>query len=107
MKFKNGSDKDEYWQAHKNINRHGYRVGVSINYEIFDGGRKDSQIKRQEIINEKLKLQSQSEKLKFQKEKRDIMDFLAIKENLQNSLKAINNQSKKIKNNISRLNKIG
>ena len=102
-----GSDKDEYWQAHKNINRHGYRVGVSINYEIFDGGRKDSQIKRQEIINEKLKLQSQSEKLKFQKEKRDIMDFLAIKDNLQNSLKAINNQSKKIKNNISRLNKIG
>ena len=102
-----GSDKDEYWQAHKNVNRHGYRVGVSINYEIFDGKRKDSQIKRQEIINEKLKLQSQSEKLKFQKEKRDIMDFLAIKDNLQNSLKAINNQSKKIKNNISRLNKIG
>ena len=41
------------------------------------------------------------------KEKRDIMDFLAIKDNLQDSLKAINNQSKKIKNNISRLNKIG
>ena len=95
------------FKKHKNINRHGYRVGVSINYEIFDGKRKDSQIKRQEIINEKLKLQSQSEKLKFQKEKRDIMDFLAIKDNLQNSLKAINNQSKKIKNNISRLNKIG
>ena len=35
------------------------------------------------------------------------MDFLAIKDNLQDSLKAINNQSKKIKNNISRLNKIG
>ena len=102
-----GSDTDSYTKAHKDTHAHGYRVGLSINYEIFDGGRKNSQIKKQEIINKKLEFEKQNQKLKFQKEQRDIMGFLETKNELEKTLSAINNESQKIKNSVSRLNSVG
>ena len=102
-----GSDTDSYTKAHKDTHRHGYRVGLSMSYEIFDGGKKNSQIKKQEIINKKLELQKQNQKLKFQKEQRDIMDFLETKSQLEATLSALQNESIKIKNSVSRLNQAG
>ena len=71
-----------------------------------NGGKKRFTDKKTRDNKWKTKTPKPKRKAQIQKEKRDIMDFLAIKDNLQNSLKAINNQSKKIKNNISRLNKM-
>ena len=58
-------------------------------------------------MNKKLEFEKENEKLKFQKEQREIMDFLSIKDSLENSLKAITNETNRVKSYISRLNSAG
>jgi len=102
-----GSDRDDYRQSLDNTERHGYRVGVSFNWEIFDGGRRKANIDKQKTRNQMLEFQKQDEKLRYEKEIKDISVFLENEKDMRENLNELYNDTTKAKNYIARLNESG
>ena len=102
-----GSDRDDYRQSLDNTERHGYRVGVSFNWEIFDGGRRKANIDKQTARNQMLEFQKQDEKLKYEKQIKDISVFLENEKDMRENLNELYSDTTKAKNYIARLNESG
>lgn len=102
-----GSDRDDYRQSLDNTARHGYRVGVSFNWEIFDGGRRKANIDKQKTRNQMLEFQKQDEKLRYEKQIKDIEVFLENEKDMRENLNELYNDTTKAKNYIARLNESG
>lgn len=102
-----GSDRDDYRQSLDNTERHGYRVGVSFNWEIFDGGRRKANIDKQTVRNQMLEFQKQDEKLKYEKQIKDISVFLENEKDMRENLNELYADTTKAKNYIARLNESG
>lgn len=102
-----GSDRDDYRQSLDNTERHGYRVGVSFNWEIFDGGRRKANIDKQKTRSQMLEFQKQDEKLRYEKEIKDIEVFLENEKDMRENLNELYADTTKAKNYIARLNESG
>ncbi|NLK67431.1 MAG: TolC family protein [Campylobacteraceae bacterium] len=100
-----GNDRDNYWQAGRELERHGYRVGLSFYVSLFDGGKKEARIKGKEIDSEKIRLQKEVAKLEYEKEVADLKLFLSSKDKVGKVLKELDTLSKESYSMQTKLNK--
>ena len=102
-----GQDRDSFDRAISDTKKHGYRVGINFTWSLFDGFRKDAQLDSSKAQLEKVILEKRQAKLEYEKEIADLLAFLQNKDETENILEELVNESKKNEANIKRLQKSG
>lgn len=100
-----GNDYDSYRRAGRDLQRHGYRFGVSFYANLFDGGKRDAKIKDKEIASQKIRLKKEIARLEYEKESENLELFLSQKDKIGEILKELDTLSQKTLSMQTRLNK--
>ncbi|PSM51274.1 type I secretion system outer membrane protein, TolC family [Campylobacter blaseri] len=98
-----GSDRNNYERAYKDMDRHGYEVGVTFTWELYDGGRRKAKITKLELEKQKLAYKKAQAKLEYQKQIDDLNAYLEAKDETKELLNQIHKDTKKQTDQINKL----
>ena len=82
-----GSDKEKFFNAFDNIRKNGYRVGLSLSFNIFDGFKREANIKIRLLELQSAKIALKDSKREYEKQRNLLNTLLKTRENRLNSSK--------------------
>ncbi|MCI6988943.1 MAG: TolC family protein [Campylobacter sp.] len=102
-----GNDRDKLTKAYKDIDRHGYEVGITFTWELFDGGKRRANLNKERLKAKRLEYEKTKAKLEYEKQVSDLFAFLEEKDDTKKLLAKATKTSNQTTSNINALYKSG
>lgn len=98
-----GSDRKNYYEAYKDVEKHGYEVGLTFTWELYDAGKRKAKVNKVELEKQKLAYKTEQAKLEYEKELEDLNAYLEAKDETKELLSKMH---KDTKNQTAQINKL-